>query len=346
MAHLLKLSLMERETWDTFQKNLQGELKYFLQQTGLPVGRTDRSLAATALIAFELKNNHKTTAENLVKKLSEDYVNLLKEHCLCFDPNENLSMSDDLKQFPKTDFGQVFSFILVECIGQGGFVDKIIVKIIDDADRKVIKTSVVPSQQINESKHKLCVLFDHTGDIKSAYCSCTAGTSSCCNHTGTALYKIEFANWKGFTDPSCTEELCGWNKNLKEIKPMKIKDMDIQKHDHEKENKQYVITNNVKKYFDPRAESDWDITNDQKCNFLLKIRDVALNAALNISFMPPACYDVPASITDIALTVNTHTNKASPDQLIEKFVSLLSFNDSQITELVKATRNQASSKVW
>ena len=62
--------------------------------------------------------------------------------------------------------------------------------------------------------------------------------------------------------------------------------------------------------------------------------------------MPPACYDVPPSITDIALTVNTHTNKASPDQLIEKFVSLLSFNDSQISELEKATRNQASSKVW
>ena len=67
---------------------------------------------------------------------------------------------------------------------------------------------------------------------------------------------------------------------------------------------------------------------------------------LNISFKPPACYDIPPSITDIALTVNTHTNKASPDQLIEKFASLLSFNDSQISELEKATRNQASSKVW
>ena len=75
--------------------------------------------------------------------------------------------------------------------------------------------------------------------------------------------------------------------------------------------------------------------------FMLKIWDVAPNAVLNISFIPPACYDVPLSITDFTLTVNTQTNRASPDQLIEKFVSLLSFNDSQITELEKATRNQS-----
>ena len=259
-----------------------------MQQRELPVGGTHNSLAARALIAFEQYKPIITTAENLVKKLSEDYVNLLKEHCLCFDPNENLLMSDDLKQFPKTNIGQVFSFILktksfsAEYIGQykikkaysyynGGFVDKIFVKIIDDADRKLIKTSVVPSQRINESKHKLWILFDHTGDIKTAYCSCTAGTSSCCNHIVAALYKIEFANREGFTDPSCTEELCGWNKSLKEIKPMKIKDMDIQEHNREKEKKQYVINNNVKKYFDPRVESDRDVTDQQKCNFLLKI---------------------------------------------------------------------------
>ena len=234
-------------------------------------------------------------------------------------------MSDDLKQFPKINIGQVFSFILkaksfsTEYIGQykikkaysydkGGFVDKIFVKIIDDADRKLTKASVFSSQLINESKHKLWVLFDHTGDIKTAYCSCTGGVSSCCNHIVAAVYKIEFANREGFTDPSCTEELGGWNKSLKEIKPMKIKDMDIQEHNCEKENKQYEINNNVKKYFDRRIESGRDVTKEQICNFLLKILDVAPNAVLNISFMPTACYDVLPSITDIALTVNTLTS--------------------------------------
>ena len=54
------------------------------------------------------------------------------------------------------------------------------------------------------------------------------------------------------------------------MKPMKIKDMDIQEHNHEKENKQYVISNNVKKYFDPRVESDCHVTDEQKCNFYVE----------------------------------------------------------------------------
>ena len=45
---------------------------------GLPVGGFNISLAARALIAFEQKKPIKTTADNLVKKLSKDYVNLLK----------------------------------------------------------------------------------------------------------------------------------------------------------------------------------------------------------------------------------------------------------------------------
>ena len=102
----------EEENLERFLEMSSGELNYFLQQRGLPVGGTHSSLPARALIAFEQKKSIITTAENLVKKLSEDYANLLKERCLCFDPNENLLMSDDLKQFPKTNIGQVFSFIL------------------------------------------------------------------------------------------------------------------------------------------------------------------------------------------------------------------------------------------
>ena len=51
---------------------------------------------------------------------------------------------------------------------------------------------------------------------------------------------------------------------------MKIKDIDIQEHNREKENKQYVISNNVKKYFDPRVESDCHVTDEQKCNFYVE----------------------------------------------------------------------------
>ena len=70
----------EEENLERFLETSSGELNYFLQQRGLPVGGTHSSLPTRALIAFEQKKSIITTAENLVKKLSEDYVNLLKEH--------------------------------------------------------------------------------------------------------------------------------------------------------------------------------------------------------------------------------------------------------------------------
>ena len=68
----------EKETLEHFVEKSSGELKYSLQQMGLPVGGFNISLAARTLIAFEQKKPITTTADNLVKKLSEDYVNLLK----------------------------------------------------------------------------------------------------------------------------------------------------------------------------------------------------------------------------------------------------------------------------
>ena len=71
---------------------------------------------------------------------------------------------------------------------------------------------------------------------------------------------------------------------------------------------------------------------------MLKIREVAYITVINISFMSQVCYDVPSSVIDIALTVNTQNNNASSDQLIKKFLGLLFLNDSQINGLEKATR--------
>ena len=76
--------------------------------------------------------------------------------------------------------------------------------------------------------NKLWILFDHTGNVKITFCSCTSGTSSCCNHTVAALYKIDYAN-QDCTDPFFSEKLCGWDKSLKEIKQMK-RDTGIQEH--------------------------------------------------------------------------------------------------------------------
>ena len=44
---------------------------------------------------------------------------------------------------------------------------------------------------------------------------------------------------------------------------MKIKDMDFQEHNWNKENKYYVMINCIKKYFDTRVENDHEVKDDQ-----------------------------------------------------------------------------------
>lgn len=154
------------------------------------------------------------------------------------------------------NIGQIFAYILqkkafeAEYIGQykvrkaysffkSGMVDKIYVSDINDS-QKLIRSSVIPSQRINNDQHKLWILFSGNNDIISLYCSCTAGFGYCCNHVVAVLYKKEYANEKGLTTPSCTDTLCSWNSSSKEIQPMKVKDMEIVNHNQEKQCKSRV----------------------------------------------------------------------------------------------------------
>ena len=227
---------------EDFLEFSNSELQFYLQQRGLSTTGTHGSLAARALIAHENSVEIKSTALDIAKKLKSDYDTLLKKHDLITDPfamAQNM-FTDDITKFPKVNIGQIFSYILrmkafeAEYIGQykvrkaysffkSGMVDKIFVTRINN--KTVLKSSVVPSQRINNDQHKLWILFDEKSDILCSFCSCTAGFGACCNHVVAAMYKVEFANEKGLTDPACTDVLCYWNSASKEIAPMKVKDM-------------------------------------------------------------------------------------------------------------------------
>ena len=128
-------------------------------------------------------------------------------------------------------------------------------------NRQIVKSSVVPSQRINNEKHCVWILCSSNGDIITGYCSCTVGLCQCCNHVVAVLYKIEFANEKGLTDPTCTEQVCAWNCSSKEIGPIKIKDMNIREHNKNSSEPNYFINNLDKRNFDPRLEQ----CRDAKC---------------------------------------------------------------------------------
>ena len=84
--------------------------------------------------------------------------------------------------------------------------------------------------------------------------------------------------------------------------------------------------------FDPRPTTEREISESQKQSFLSGVHITLPKATLNISFSLS-----PPSLEDIAQEVNSCSDNSNVNNL---FTSKLSFNDGQIDELEKATRNQ------
>ena len=49
------------------------------------------------------------------------------------------------------------------------------------------------SQKINEINHKLWIIMEKPGKIRSCNCTCLAGMGQSCNHVAAAMYKIKAA---------------------------------------------------------------------------------------------------------------------------------------------------------
>ena len=76
------------------------------------------------------------------------------------------------------------------------------------------------------------------------------------------------------------------------------------------------------------------------------MRNILPDSVANISHAPPPTHDVPPSLIDIAENIIETLPGADKEELIKAFAAQLSFNDFQLAELEKVTRNQASSHYW
>ena len=115
-----------------------------------------------------------------------------------------------------------------------GFVGQILCyNYVQDARNVAILYANVRASMNIHMEKKLWVAVDVNGlnpKILSADCSCMAGASECCNHVIVVLYKIQYANAKGFTSPACTETACQWNRSSKkEIEPRRISEIVVRK---------------------------------------------------------------------------------------------------------------------
>ena len=161
------------------------------------------------------------------------------------------------------------------------------------------------------------------------------------------LYKAEFANQQGLTNPSCTEMACYWNSSSKkEVEPKRVKDMNFQAYKLNKSTTQFSLNNISKQEFDARPLSMRDISDEEKHSFLASVRTALPDAVLNITYAPPKEEDVPPTLQELADKVLATCTSEEESELVNSFSQLLSFNDNSLKELEKATRDQSRSYTW
>ena len=110
-----------------------------------------------------------------------------------------------------------------------GFVGEILVTKINEGTKISLLCSVQGSMSIHNEK-EVGVVANPDGMIITAWCSCMAGASRCCNHVTAVLYKVEYGNANNFSSPACTSIPCDWNKSTKEIiEPKRISEIAVRK---------------------------------------------------------------------------------------------------------------------
>ncbi|XP_069127476.1 uncharacterized protein [Argopecten irradians] len=126
-------------------------------------------------------------------------------------------------------------------------------------DLCLLRAQCTPSQRLSNADHSAWVCVKQsTGDIKSAYCSCTAGLGQTCNHIAGLLFRVEAANKMGVT--SCTSVPCSWtipDTDKKIVQPLRVKDMELTKTKHNTKSvkKRPSIMNTTKASFNPVPSS-------------------------------------------------------------------------------------------
>ena len=103
--------------------------------------------------------------------------------------------------------------------------------------------------------------------------------------------------------------------------------------------------NEAKANFDPRLNLENDNKEERVAKFLDNIRKCAPDAVALLNFPVDQENDYPPPITEIAAEVAMKQG-VSEQSMLEDFMAKLSFKESQLSELEKVTRGQASNIMW
>ena len=295
-------------------------------------------------------------------KLTETDYNLL-------DPckTSNRKKIHDVKLWPPVNLGNIFEYILSmrefnnEYIGKykdqkaynyfnSNFVGQVL--IYKGNVYLILFCNVRASMSIRDDK-ELWIVVKPTGKIFTAWCSCMAGPSRCCNHIIATLYNVGYANSNSFCSPSCTSMPCRWNQSIKKvIEPKRISEIVVPKKIRTKlgENSKTEINREENRMIelskvDPRIIKHQNMTGDRLSNLLFSL--FKSNPVADFFKSIEECaIPTKSNLTVLDTAKSIFLENGNDDEKNAKFLRCLCFSDNDVQAIEKMTRTRSISPRW
>lgn len=251
------------------------ELTSFLRLRGLKINGRKKELVARVWCAIEQGIKVVLTAEQVETELKNEYsAKLIIDGNTVMDPldiDEGWMDEDEgLVFWPMILYPDIYNYLCFHptelpskdlsdyknskaySYYKTGWLQTLKYHKISEHDKHcILKSECRKSEKISDPFHKLWIIIEKsTAKIRSAHCTCMAGMSQVCNHVAAALFRIEAAVRLGLTNPACTSLPNEWLPNRKEVKLVKVKDMDFSREDfgNRGKSKRLIVASPKKKY--------------------------------------------------------------------------------------------------
>lgn len=345
------------------------ELKLFLRLRGLKVTGKKSILVARAFSAVENNIQIVKTAEEVEKALSDEYDNKLKiGDCTIPDPFKLTTGWKDEDEgiafWPIVPTFYIIQFLMIDSevedlsdykgseaysFFKKGWLGYISYHPLGSSQHCLLKCDCRPSERIRDVPHKLWLCIGKKdGKVLQAHCTCMAGMGSTCNHIAAALFRVEAAIRLGLSNPACTTKACDWLPNRKDVCPVKIKDINLNREDFGKRGKaSRRLLSTPKKTYNPLEHCN--IKSLTLTDISTALEKVIPNSVLYTAVPKPKI----DFLREIVSEANIVENISSIDDIIlmsnskeEFFKNLATISSKEIKEIEKSTHGQNTNTAW
>ena len=356
--------------FDMLNKMKVEELKVFLRLRALKVTGKKAVLVSRAFSAMENNVPIIKTAEEVETELINEYSSKLKVSGRIIPDPFKLTTGwkdedEGIAFWPIIPTLYIIQFLMIDsevedlsdykgCKAYSyfkqGWLGPLSYHPLGSSDQCLLKSDCRPSERIRDVPHKLWLCISKKeGKVLQAHCTCMAGMGSTCNHIAAALFRIEAAVRLGLSNPACTAKPCEWLPNRKDVRPVKIKNMNLNREDFGKRGKATrKLLSTPKKSYNPLVDCEIKPLTLHDISNALKgvIPDSVLYTGVpkpKIDFLREIIHiehitDSRTSVDDILLMANSR--KSFFEHLDANFSS------ENIEEIEKITRGQSNNEAW